>query len=112
MSISPESSQGLKELSRRHQATLFMTLLAAFDVVLHAETGQSRFVVGTDVANLRLSLRRANAVKQYLATHGIAGEKIKTTGRGKTSPMADNKTTQGRARNRRVEVEIRGTRTL
>ena len=68
--------------------------------------------VGTDVANQRLSLRRANAVKQYLATHGIAGEKIKTTGRGKTSPMADNKTTQGRARNRRVEVEIRGTRTL
>ena len=69
-------------------------------------------MVGTDVANQRLSLRRANAVKQYLATHGIAGERIKTTGRGKTSPVADNKTTQGRARNRRVEVEIRGTRTL
>jgi len=68
--------------------------------------------VGTDVANQRLSLRRANAVKLYLATHGIEAAKIKTTGRGKTSPVADNKTTQGRARNRRVEVEIRGTRTL
>jgi OOP family OmpA-OmpF porin len=68
--------------------------------------------VGTDVANQRLSLRRANAVKGYLATHGIAADKIKTTGRGKTIPVADNKTAQGRARNRRVEVEIKGTRTL
>ena len=58
------------------------------------------------MANQRLSLRRANAVKLYLATHGIAGEKIKTTGRGKTSPVADNKTTQGRARNRRVDVRL------
>jgi OOP family OmpA-OmpF porin len=68
--------------------------------------------VGTDGANQRLSLRRANAVKQYLATHGIEAAKIKTTGRGKTSPVAENKTVGGRARNRRVEVEIRGTRTL
>jgi OmpA-OmpF porin, OOP family len=68
--------------------------------------------VGTDAANQRLSLRRANAVKAYLAGHGIDPAKIQTTGRGKTSPVADNKTAQGRARNRRVEVEIRGTRTL
>jgi len=66
--------------------------------------------VGTDVANQRLSLRRANAVKQYLSSHGIDATKIKTTGRGKTSPVADNKTAQGRARNRRVEVVITGTR--
>lgn len=68
--------------------------------------------VGTDAANQRLSQRRANAVKTYLASHGIDPAKIQTTGRGKTSPVADNKTAQGRARNRRVEVEIRGTRTL
>jgi OOP family OmpA-OmpF porin len=68
--------------------------------------------VGTEPANQRLSLRRANAVKQYLATHGIAAERIKTSGRGMTKPVADNKTAQGRAKNRRVEVEIRGTRTL
>ena len=66
--------------------------------------------VGTDAANQKLSLRRANAVKQYLATHGIDAAKIKTNGRGKTSPVADNKTAQGRARNRRVEVVITGTR--
>ena len=66
--------------------------------------------VGGDAANQKLSLRRANAVKQYLSSHGIDATKIKTTGRGKTSPVADNKTAQGRARNRRVEVVITGTR--
>jgi OOP family OmpA-OmpF porin len=66
--------------------------------------------VGGEAANQKLSLRRANAVKQYLSSHGIDGSKIKTTGRGKTSPVADNKTAQGRARNRRVEVVITGTR--
>ena len=66
--------------------------------------------VGTDAANQKLSLRRANAVKQYLASHGIDATKIKTAGRGKMSPVADNKTAQGRARNRRVEVVITGTR--
>jgi OOP family OmpA-OmpF porin len=66
--------------------------------------------VGTDAANQKLSLRRANAVKQYLSSHGIDATKVKTTGRGKTSPVADNKTAQGRTRNRRVEVVITGTR--
>jgi OOP family OmpA-OmpF porin len=66
--------------------------------------------VGGDAANQKLSLRRANAVKQYLASHGVDATKIKTAGRGKTSPVADNKTAQGRARNRRVEVVITGTR--
>ena len=66
--------------------------------------------VGTDAVNQKLSLRRADAVKQYLSSHGIDATKIKTAGRGKTSPIADNKTAQGRARNRRVEVVITGTR--
>ena len=68
--------------------------------------------VGSDVANQKLSLRRANAVKQYLASRGIDPAKIKTTGMGKTKPIADNKSAQGRARNRRVQIEINGTRTL
>jgi OmpA-OmpF porin, OOP family len=66
--------------------------------------------VGGDAANQKLSLRRANAVKQYLASHGIDAQKVKTSGRGKTSPVANNKTAQGRAKNRRVEVVITGTR--
>src|SRR2546423_6030999 len=60
--------------------------------------------VGSDVANQKLSLRRANAVKQYLASRGIDPAKIKTTGQGKAKPIADNKSTQGRARNRRVQI--------
>src|SRR5438552_8505801 len=100
--LKPEGQAKLGELAAKLRDVSFDSI---------AVTGHTDNV-GTDVANQRLSLRRANAVKQYLATHGIAGEKIKTTGRGKTSPVAENKTTQGRARNRRVEVEIRGTRTL
>ena len=68
--------------------------------------------VGGEAANQKLSLRRANAVKQYLAKHGIDAAKIKTSGQGKTKPIADNKSAQGRARNRRVQIEINGTRTL
>lgn len=66
--------------------------------------------VGSDVANQRLSVRRANAVKQYLVQQGIDGSKIRAAGRGKANPVADNKTAQGRARNRRVDVEITGTK--
>src|SRR5437763_5959787 len=67
--------------------------------------------VGGEAANQKLSLRRANAVKQYLAGRGIDPAKIKTTGMGKTKPIADNKCAQGRAPNRRVQIEINGTRT-
>lgn len=66
--------------------------------------------VGGDAFNQKLSQRRADAVKVYLAKHGIDAAKVKTAGRGKASPIADNKTAQGRARNRRVEVVITGTR--
>src|SRR3989454_1667820 len=100
--LKPEGQAKLGELAAKLRDVSFDSI---------AVTGHTDNV-GTDVANQRLSLRRANAVKQYLATHGIAAAKIKTMGRGKTSPVADNKTVPGRARNRRVEVEIRGTRTL
>jgi hypothetical protein len=51
--MSPELAIQLKRLSRQRDATLFMTLLAALDVVLHAETGRTQFLVGTNVANRR-----------------------------------------------------------
>jgi len=58
--------------------------------------------------NQKLSERRAEAVRKYLVDHGIAADKIKTSGKGKSSPIADNKTDEGRAKNRRVEVEVDG----
>jgi len=66
--------------------------------------------VGKSASNQRLSERRAEAVKAYLVGKGIDGSVIKTTGRGQTQPVADNKTAPGRAKNRRVEVEITGAR--
>ena len=66
--------------------------------------------VGTDAYNQKLSVRRAEAVKAYLVTKGIEKNRIYTEGKGERSPIADNKTAAGRAKNRRVEVEVVGTR--
>jgi OmpA-OmpF porin, OOP family len=62
--------------------------------------------------NHALSLRRAEAVKAYLENMGVNGGMIRTVGLGETTPIADNNTLQGRAMNRRVEVEIEGERTI
>lgn len=59
---------------------------------------------GKDAYNQKLSERRAAAVKAYLVKKGVAAERITAKGYGKTMPMADNKTKEGRAANRRVEV--------
>lgn len=62
--------------------------------------------VGSASYNDTLSKRRAGAVRAYLISKGIDASKIYTEGKGLTQPAADNKTRQGRAQNRRVEVEI------
>lgn len=67
--------------------------------------------IGTDAYNQKLSMRRAEAVKAYLQTKGVESNRIYTEGKGKTQPVADNKTAEGRAKNRRVEIEVVGTRT-
>lgn len=66
--------------------------------------------VGTDAYNQKLSVRRADAVKAYLASKGIEKNRIYTEGKGKKDPIADNRTAEGRAKNRRVEIEVVGTR--
>ena len=62
--------------------------------------------VGTDEYNQGLSERRANAVLQYLSTHGIDASRLTAVGFGETNPVADNATADGRAQNRRVELNI------
>jgi OOP family OmpA-OmpF porin len=67
--------------------------------------------VGGDAYNQALSVRRAEAVKAYLVSKGIEPNRIYTEGKGKTQPIASNSTDAGRAKNRRTEIEIVGTRT-
>ncbi|MEO8922073.1 MAG: outer membrane protein OmpA [Caldimonas sp.] len=66
--------------------------------------------IGTAAYNQRLSVRRADAVKDYLVSKGIEKNRVYTEGKGEKQPVADNKTAEGRAKNRRVEIEVVGTR--
>jgi OOP family OmpA-OmpF porin len=67
--------------------------------------------IGSDGYNMKLSLRRADAVKAYLASRGIPTNRVRTEGKGERQPIADNKTKEGRTKNRRGEIEVVGTRT-
>ena len=66
--------------------------------------------IGTDAYNQKLSVRRSEAVKAYLVSKGIEQNRVYTEGKGELQPVADNKTKEGRAKNRRVEIEVVGTR--
>lgn len=61
---------------------------------------------GDEDYNQKLSLSRSNSVKRYLVSKGVDENRIKTVGYGETKPIADNKTPQGREKNRRVEFII------
>ncbi len=67
--------------------------------------------VGSDAYNQKLSVRRSEAVKAYLVSKGVEKNRVYTEGKGEKQPVADNKTSEGRAKNRRVEIEVVGTRT-
>lgn len=62
---------------------------------------------GSDALNQTLSEKRAMAIKNYLVKKGVSEDRITTNGYGSSRPIADNKTTAGRAKNRRVEMTIR-----
>ena len=66
--------------------------------------------VGTDGYNQKLSVKRSEAVKAYLVSKGIEKNRVYTEGKGEKQPVADNKTKEGQAKNRRVEIEVVGTR--
>jgi len=62
--------------------------------------------IGSDATNEELSYRRAQTVHDYLIERGVPAEKIRAVGYGKSRPVADNTTAEGRANNRRVEIII------
>jgi outer membrane protein OmpA-like peptidoglycan-associated protein len=64
--------------------------------------------VGDDAYNMDLSEQRAAAVTAYLIDAGVDGSKIVAVGAGESLPIATNTTEQGRAENRRVEIQVLG----
>jgi len=97
--LKPEGRKALDELAAKVAAI-------SLDVIIALGHTDS---IGTDAYNQALSMRRANAVKAYLVGKGIPANRVTAEGKGEKQPVADNKTRDGRARNRRVEVEVIGT---
>ncbi|MCB9575489.1 MAG: OmpA family protein [Polyangiaceae bacterium] len=62
---------------------------------------------GSATHNQKLSLDRAQSVRDYLVNHGVDSSRVTTVGRGEAEPVATNQTAEGRANNRRVEIIIR-----
>ncbi len=97
------------------RSTLLVNARPKLDEVAAAlqKSDAERFVVeghtdsrGSDATNEELSYRRAQTVRDYLVERGVPAEKIRATGYGKSRPVADNATAEGRANNRRVEIII------
>ena len=65
--------------------------------------------IGTDAYNMALGQRRAQSVKTYLVSKGVDGSRIYTESKGKSNPVASNATAEGRAKNRRTDIEVVGT---
>lgn len=86
-----------------------LSKLRGVDLEMVIATGHTDSV-GTDAYNQALSERRAAAVKEYLVSKGIPASKITTIGKGESQPVATNRTAEGRQKNRRVDVEFKGTR--
>ena len=81
-----------------------VSALLAAKPALHVEIQGHTDNVGGDNSNLELSNARAAAVRLWLTRHGVAADRLTSRGFGKTQPVADNGTAEGRARNRRVEL--------
>ena len=99
-----------------NQATLLPGARTKLDDVAAAlqKAESSGFVVeghtdsqGSDATNQDLSQRRAQTVRDYLVSKGVPNEDITAVGYGKTRPIADNNSAEGRANNRRVEIVIK-----
>jgi outer membrane protein OmpA-like peptidoglycan-associated protein len=74
------------------------------DPALKLEVGGHTDNVGTPETNQKLSDARARSVVASIVTHGVAADRLTAKGYGQTTPIADNRTEEGRAKNRRVEL--------
>jgi len=76
------------------------------DQTIRVEVAGHTDSVGSDAYNQKLSEGRAKAVVDYFVSQGVPADRLKAVGYGKTKPVASNKTEEGRAQNRRVELQI------
>jgi len=98
--LKPEGRQLLDQVAQQASGINLETIIA----VGHTDS------IGTEAYNQKLSERRAASVKSYLVSKGVDPNRVYTEGKGELQPVASNKTREGRAQNRRVEVEIVGSR--
>ena len=99
--LKPDAQAKLADLVDKTKGVNLEVIIA----VGHTDT------VGSAAYNQKLSIARAESVKKFLTGKGIETNRVYTEGKGFSQPVADNKTAEGRAKNRRVEVEVVGTRT-
>jgi OOP family OmpA-OmpF porin len=99
--LKPDAQAKLADLVDKTKGVNLEVIIA----VGHTDT------VGSAAANQKLSIARAESVKKFLTGKGVETNRVYTEGKGASQPVADNKTAEGRAKNRRVEVEVVGTRT-
>ena len=99
--LTPTGQQKIKEY--REQARAELSSAKTVKITGHTDS------TGKPDYNQQLSLKRAEAVRDYLISIGADASKMEVAGMGETNPIADNKTAAGRAQNRRVEVEVTGT---
>jgi OmpA-OmpF porin, OOP family len=99
--LKPEATAKLSDLVDKTKGVNLEVIIA----VGHTDTQ------GSDKLNQKLSIARAEAVKSFLVGKGVEKNRVYTEGKGSKQPVADNKTAEGRSKNRRVEVEVVGTRT-
>jgi OmpA-OmpF porin, OOP family len=98
--IKPEGKSKLDDLAGKVKGINLEVVIA----IGHTDS------IGSDAYNQALSVRRAESVKAYLVSKGIEANRVYTEGKGEKQPVADNKTREGRAKNRRTEIEVIGTR--
>ncbi len=98
--LKPDGKRKLQELAQKLSSMALEVVVA---------TGHTDWT-GSDGYNQKLSERRAGAVREFLVQQGLPEKRIFTEGKGEKQPIASNRTREGRAKNRRVEVELVGTR--